>query len=198
MSVAQAILRSVRARGRGAVFTPKDFSRFGPRASIDQALSRLARDGSIRRVDRGIYTLPWVHPRLGPLAPGADAVVGALARQSGKPVQLTGAASANALHLSTQVFARAIWLTYGPNRSVMLGRLPIILQHVDPADAPCLGTVAGMAISALRYIGAGNIAPADVTRLKTGLRPDDKRRMYRVRNRLPDWLRDVVLQVGSA
>lgn len=198
MSLGQTILRSVRARGRGAVVTSKDFSAFGSRAAVDQALSRLAKDGSIRRIDRGVYDVPRVHPRIGVVAPSADAVVGALSRQSGEPVQLTGAASANALHLSTQVPARAIWLTYGPNRSVMLGRLQVLLQHVDRSVVPCLGTGAGMAISALQFIGAGNVSSQDITRLKAGLDAADKSRLYRVRNRLPLWLGAVVLKIAEA
>src|SRR5205085_2741887 len=45
-----AIWNRIRAKHRGWVFSPKEFAGLGGRAAIDQALSRLQRTGSIRRL----------------------------------------------------------------------------------------------------------------------------------------------------
>mgnify|MGYP000278786219 CR=1 FL=1 len=47
-AVADKIMKRVRAKGRGWVFTPKHFIDFGTRGSVDMALSRLAQAGEIR------------------------------------------------------------------------------------------------------------------------------------------------------
>ncbi len=41
-AMADKIMKRVRAKGRGWVFTPKHFIDFGTRGSVDMALSRLA------------------------------------------------------------------------------------------------------------------------------------------------------------
>ncbi len=53
--IADKIMKRVRAKGRGKwVCTPKDFLDLGSRAAVDQALSRLATSGDLRRVGRGL------------------------------------------------------------------------------------------------------------------------------------------------
>ena len=47
-AMADKIMKRVRAKGRGWVFTPKHFIDFGTRGSVDMALSRLAQAGEIR------------------------------------------------------------------------------------------------------------------------------------------------------
>jgi hypothetical protein len=72
--VSDRIIRRVRAKGHGWVFTPKHFVDFGTRGSIDMALSRLAKAGLIRRIDRGLYNYPRQHAKLGALSPDADSI----------------------------------------------------------------------------------------------------------------------------
>lgn len=198
MSLAQTILRRVHRRGLGTVFTARDFLDLGSRAAVDQALARLARAQDVHRVARGVYDLPRVHPRIGPLAPAPQRVAEALARQSGGHLQPDGAAAANALGLSTQVPAQSTWLTDKRSRRVVLGRLPVVVRHVDPRTNPFLGTPAGMTISALRHLGRGNVSDDALLRLSAVLAPADKRRLRRVQPQLPGWMRTAVARVASS
>lgn len=77
-SVPDQIMRRARACGRGGVFTPSDFLPLAGRAAVDQALSRLVKNGKLRRLARGLYDFPKVHPQLGLLAPAPDDVAQAL------------------------------------------------------------------------------------------------------------------------
>ncbi len=52
------ILDRIRQAGPGRVFTPKDFLDTVNRDAADQALSRLARSGAIKRLARGLYYTP--------------------------------------------------------------------------------------------------------------------------------------------
>src|SRR5262245_49748254 len=72
-TIANRILARAKRHGAGWVFSAKHLSDLGDRAAVDQALSRLARDRRIRRVTRGLYDLPRIHPALGPLSPDLDA-----------------------------------------------------------------------------------------------------------------------------
>src|SRR5258708_24009573 len=119
-SVPNRIMKRARAGGRGGVVTPRDFLDVAARAAVDQALSRLAKGGKLRRLARGLYDFPKVHPKLGPLSPAADDVAQALARETGSQAQIAGARAANALRRSTQAPAQSIYLTDGPSPRAVL------------------------------------------------------------------------------
>ena len=95
-SVPDRIMRRARTTGRGGVFTPSDFLDVAARAAVDQALSRLVKNGKLRRLARGLYDFPKVHAKLGLLSPTPDDIAQALARVTGSQVQISGARAANA------------------------------------------------------------------------------------------------------
>ncbi len=195
MSVTQTILRSARSRGRGAVFSAADFNKFGSRAAVDQALSRLSRRGAIRRICRGMYDLPKTHPRVGQIAPAPDAVARAVARKTRGRLQMSGPASANALGLSTQVPARSVYLTSGPSRRIPIGRQSVVLEHSSSPALLFPGTPAGMVIAALQYLGPEGASPGMLQHLSTRLDDTDKNRLKRIRRRVPGWLASAIDQI---
>ncbi|WP_231886720.1 DUF6088 family protein [Methylomonas methanica] len=81
---------------------PKSFYILGSRAAVDKTLSRLAKEGKLMRVSRGVYVAPQ-QGRFGTRPPSIEAVVLAIETSSGETVVANGAAYANALGLSTQV-----------------------------------------------------------------------------------------------
>ena len=122
ITVADKILARAKRHGAGWVFSAKHMRDLGARAAIDQALGRLVRDGSLRRLARGLYDLPQVHPVLGPLSPNPDAVAAAAAEQVGHRLQISPARAANALGLSSQVPAKIVYLTDGSSRKIKAGQ----------------------------------------------------------------------------
>jgi hypothetical protein len=190
-SMPDQIVRRLRARGRGAVFTPKDFLDLGARAAIDQALSRLVRKGTVRRLTRGLYDYPRISPKLGSLSPAPDAVAHAVAKQTGSAVQVAGAQAANLLGLSTQVPAQSTYLTDGPSRRVRIGRRVIDLRHASPRSLVAPGSTAGTVIQALRHVGHDAAMDA-ADALATTLSADDRRRLAREIINAPGWMRPIL------
>ncbi len=188
MPVAATILRRVRGQGLGTVFTWRDFDDLGSRATVDQALSRLASSGRVRRVDRGVYDLPRNHPTVGRLWPSADAVAQAVAKRTDSSLQVSGAAAVNALGLSTQVPAQVEYLTDGRSRTVNIGNLVVHLKHGNRVDMLLPNTRAGMAIVALRYLGRHAASKDVLQRLSASLDDADKQQLCQVRARLSGWL----------
>jgi len=86
---AHKIKRRIIGKGRGYVFTPRDFLDLGSRAAVDQALSRLADQGAVRRLARGIYDYPKQSPRFGALSPDMDTIARAIARKDSYVVQVS-------------------------------------------------------------------------------------------------------------
>ena len=101
--VQDTILDHLRRGSRGKVYTSKDLVHLGNRPAVDQTLSRLARDGTLQRLARGLYYYPRTNPRLGiVVSPNADEIAAALARQTGSRIAPSGAGGkpARAFHPS--------------------------------------------------------------------------------------------------
>jgi len=116
------IKQRIIGKGRGAIFAPSDFLDIGSRASVDQALSRLADQGVIRRLTRGLYDYPKKSPRFGFLSPSADDIAKAVARKDGQILQPSPSMAANQLGLSIQVPSKPTYMTDGPTRTKKVGR----------------------------------------------------------------------------
>ncbi|MHB8391022.1 MAG: DUF6088 family protein [Acidobacteriaceae bacterium] len=195
-SVPNRIMKRAQAAGRGRVYTPNDFLDVAARAAVDQALSRLVKTGRLRRLARGLYDFPKVHPKLGPLSPAADDVAQALARETGSRVQITGARAANALGLSTQVPAKNTYLTDGPARRVVLGKRVVDLRHAAPKHLIAPGSPAGTVVQALRDVGpAGAAAVAQVASRQ--LSASDKKTLASSVIQAPAWMRPTLVLIAT-
>ena len=196
-SVPDRVMKRVRASGRGSVFTPSDFLTVATRSSIDQALSRLVKGGQLRRLARGLYDFPKLHPKLGPLSPAPDDVAHALARETGSQVQIAGARAANALGLSAQVPAQSTYLTDGPSRRVVVGKRIVDLRHASPKHLIAPGSPAGTVVQALRHVGP--IRAADVAQVAARqLSANDKKTLASTALQAPAWMRPTLVSIANA
>lgn len=198
MTVTKNILQRIQRKGRGNVFTARDFVDLGSRAAVDQALSRLARRGVVRRLRRGLFDYPKVSKRLGVLSPSPDSVAGALARQTGSKVQVSGARAANLLGLTDQVPAKLVYLTDGPNRKARVGNQHIVLRHASSRNLAGLGRPTGIVFQALRYLGRKGVTKDTVRQLRAMLTRKQIEELQRDTLISPDWTRKVIQQIEAA
>lgn len=198
-------MKSVRARGKGAAFTWRDFAAFGNAAAVRQALSRLARRGYLRRVARGIYDWPQTlaSPVLAAmkivLAPDVSAVVEAIARRDGARIQPDGAQAANQLGLSTQVPARDSYRSTGSSHRIVLGKTVIQIRHAPPRLMAIRGNNAGAAltIAALSHLGAHDVDDDDIARLNRVLDVRDKAALRRAASKTYVWMRPILAKIAA-
>ena len=189
------VFRRIQSRGRGTVHVPTDFLDLGTRAAVDQALARLARRGEIRRLARGVYDYPNVHPRLGDLTPPLHQVADAIARSTGSRIQISGAQAANQLGLSSQVPAKSEYLTDGTTRVVRIGRQAIEFRHAAPRTLVGSGTAAGVVFQALRHVGRDHITSDVISRIREALAEDDLDVVSAHSNQAPAWMQPVLRQI---
>ena len=139
-SITDQITNRIKRKKPGWVFAPKDFLDVGTRAAVDQVLSRLVKQNMIRRLDRGIYDYPKQSKLLGTLSPTPDNIARAMA--SDDLVFPSGAMATNLLGLSTQVPAKASYLTNTTarlrrvaGRTIQLKRARVALMSNIPYHA---------------------------------------------------------------
>ena len=195
-NVQDEILDHLRHRNRGKVYTSKDFVHLGSRAAVDQALSRLARDGTIQRFARGLYYYPRTNPRLGiVVTPNADEIATALGRQTGSQIAPSGALAANRLGLSTQVPAKHVYLTDGRSREVRVGNQVFAMKHVAPKELPIGNPVSAAVFQALRYLGSDAIDDTVISRLRHRLSTKQRRQLLRDARYTTGWIADAVRKI---
>jgi len=148
----ESILHRVTTLPEGAPVSAKMLLHLGTRPAVDQSLSRLARRGKLIRAGRGMYVSP-VTSRFGTHAPSAHRLVEELSTQRGEIVVSSGATSANALGLTTQVPTQTIYWTSGRSRKLSLGKLVIQLEHVPSWQLAFAKENAGEIVRALAWAG---------------------------------------------
>ena len=195
-SVDAAILDRIQSRGPGYVHSPADFLDLGTRATVDQALSRNGRAGTLRKVGRGLYDLPKDHPMFGPLSTSSDAVVQAIARREGIRLQPSGAHLANALGLSDQVPVKAVYMTDGRTRRIRLGKVLILLKHASPRAMATAGTISGHVIQALRWMGKRHMDEAVINHLRRNLSADQKSQLMGDLHYAPAWTAEIMRRIA--
>src|SRR5713226_6440517 len=137
----------------GKVWTPVDFLDLAPRAAVDKALQRLARDRTVSRLDRGLYYRPGTNTLTGkPTTPDVRAIVDAIARRDQTRIVVDGLTAANDLGLTTAVPARVTVLTDARLRPIQMGNQRIVFQTVAPSRLYWAGRPAMRVVQALYWL----------------------------------------------
>lgn len=194
-AIATTILKRIRAKQRGWVFTPKDFLDVGTRAAVDQTLSRLAKKGLIRRLGRGVYDFPKQHPDLGTLSPNADDLAQALSAKTGDRVFPSGAMAANYLGLSTQVPAKTTYLTNGQSRTKKIAGRTITFKHARVPILDRLSLTANFMLQAFSYLGKDGIDDQAILHCAKRLNDRDIKGLSAATAYIPAWMADIIYQI---
>jgi hypothetical protein len=201
-SLAGKIMKRVRGHGRSKwVCTPKDFLDLGSRAAVDQALSRLFKNGVLRRISRGLYDLPRMSGILNRPAPAnIDAAVDALARRSNVKIVPDGIFAANQLGLTNAVPAKASYITNGTTKTVNIGSRTIYLRHVSQRLIDWTNRPAGCVVQALDWLGLSVADNPETINLLRKRVPDDlKRNLIDGKELLPSpWMISIVNKIAPA
>jgi len=190
MTLPENILQRAQSLAEGGILSPKEFLHQGNRAAVDQAFSRLAKEGKLLRVARGTYAAP-VSSKFGSRAPAPEKLVRALAKRSGEIVVPHGASAANTLGLTQQVPIREVYLTSGRTQTLKLGRGEILVKHA-PRWMLALGTrPAGAAVRALAWIGQAH-ADESLASLHRTLPQAEWKALASARATLPSWMAQAI------
>ncbi|PWD09160.1 hypothetical protein C4813_23895, partial [Salmonella enterica subsp. enterica serovar Rubislaw] len=118
MSVAALARQRVHRMKRGVPFSISGFYSLGSRASVQQAMSRLVKEGLLVRVERGFYSRPKPLKNLPSVnvVASANAVAAPWAKERGSKITLQGLAAASRLGPQTQAPGKPLPRTNGPPR----------------------------------------------------------------------------------
>ena len=189
-SLPQLIEKHASDLPEGALLCAKALLHLGSRAAIDQALSRLTRNGRLLRVCHGVYVRP-VETRFGSRPPAVDKVVASLSTLWGETITPSGGAEANALGFTTEVPVRPVYLTSGPSRRLKFGQVTVELRHAPRWQLVAPGRPAGGAVRALAWLGAEEVE-TNLEIVERRLSDEDMGELAETRAAIPAWLAEPV------
>ena len=189
------IVARIKRLGERKAFSAKDFLDIASRGTIDMALTSLTRLGIIRR---GLYDMPKVNRALGgDLSSDINEAARAIGRRQRWKIMPEGAWAANLLGLSTQVPAKIIYLTDGPNNEVPIGRRRIQFKHARPKVMAGLEGKFALVVQALRHLGKEGVGPREIETLRAALSPAEKRKLVKDTRFGVDWIYEVAKRIAE-
>ncbi len=179
----------ISALKKGEAFSAYDFLDIGPAGAINRALSRLADEGSIRRIIQGVYDQPEYSDFLQEYAaPQMDQVAHALARRFKWTIAPSEDTALNILHLSTQVPAAWGYVSDGPYRSYHYNQTEIVFKHKATREIKNLSGNTLLLIQALRGLGKNNISEESVRIMRRFFSKYDREIIMKEMQSAPAWI----------
>ena len=198
MDLRQLIKRRLKARGRGYAFTRKDMLDLASSGTLGRVLVRLVEDGTIRRIDRGLFDYPRINEKLGGrLSPDIDQIAQALARKFRWTIVPQGALAANRLGLTRQVPARYVYLSDGPTRQIKIGSRTVRFQHARPKDLRADNVLSATVIQTMRHLGRDAVDQEVIKALRNMIAAEDRKHLVEDTRYGTDWIHQVAKQLAG-
>lgn len=201
-SVSEQILATIRRRGRGSVFSQRDFARMGERKAVDMALARLADRGLIRRVARGVYDYPRFSDILQQeLAPDIGKVAEAIAKKFNWRIQPSGPTAENVIGLSTQVPAKYVYRSDGRTCLYRINKTVLAFAHAPLKEASFKHSESGLIVAALKAVGEDRITEHVTAKIRAWLPPGMRSKVLKDTEATTGWvyaaIRKICREVGD-
>lgn len=195
MNTSAQTKKAVKAMRKGKPFTTRHFLKYGSRAAVDKALSRLVKEGVITRVSRGVFVRPELNKYVGEVPPKPIEVAKAIANKksskgSKEKVSISGAEAALAFGLTTQVPTRPVYYTTSESKSFKLNNLEVQMRHVSPAILEYAERPSGNALIALLYLGEEKVNLSVIRSVTSKLPEGEFELLKSGRASMPSWLSD--------
>ena len=192
-SIENKIISRVYGKGRGWVFSKKDFARLGSPESLDLALYRLEKKGTIRRVLRGLYDYPGFSELLDQeLSPDTHQVARALSRKFGWRIYPSGPTALNLMGLSTQVPGRIVYLSDGPARSYDVGNTELTFKNAALKETGFKLPESALIVQGLKSLGQDRITPQVIIHIRDWLAPELQSRVLKDTQTATGWVYDAI------
>lgn len=174
----------------GEPFSSSVLRPFASTENIRQILNRLVNAREIKRVARGIFVKPK-QLSSGEQYPLSFEIAQALTKSTGETIIVHGAEAARQLQLTTQVPMRLVFYTNGNTRILKIANRTIRLKHVNPSRLIAPGTMAGLVISALWYLGREAVTAETLSTVKQRISEEEFKETIALTEKMPAWMSDI-------
>lgn len=197
-SLEKQVLGLIKKKGRGNFVFASDFTSLGEQKTINKVLERLAKDGTIIRISRGVYYYPKIDKvlGLGVLYPTLEDIAEGIAKRDKARIVPTGIYALNRLGFSTQIPMNIVYLTDGSERKLNLSNgTSIQFKYTAPRNLAFKSQLAMLLTFAFKTIGKENITQEILTHTKELLAKDEKSIIEQDYNLMPAWVSSIIKSV---
>jgi hypothetical protein len=178
-NVHKHIEHSISRRKKGELIFPTDFRGKGTQSAVKMALSRIAKEGKLKRLAHGIYYVPKIDSIFGAIYPAPEEVAEAIAKKEKIRIKPSGSYALHRLGLTTQVPTRLVYITDGENRQIKIEKTIIKFKATTPKKMALEGQLSSLVISALEELNIQNIDSETERKIKEILQKEEPRRLIR-------------------
>ena len=181
----------------GTVFVPSDFFDIAEAVKVNMCLNRMAKNGELNLVMRGVYAKPRYSMMLNKnVPPHSDNIAKAIARNYGWTVVPCGDSALNKLGLSTQVPATLSYVSDGPYKTYKADGVTLNFKRTNSKnELIAVSYKTALMIQALKAIGKDNVTDEVLRRLSKILNNNDKKKALQESQRITTWVYDCVRRV---
>ncbi|MEA1954816.1 MAG: DUF6088 family protein [Campylobacterota bacterium] len=186
----------ISGHGRGWAFSANDLLEKFSRQQADNVLSDLMKDGKIRRVCRGIYDYPKYSEFLKQnLSPDIDLVARAFARKFNWRIEVLGDTALNMFGLSTQVVAKYIYLSDGPNRTYDILGTTLEFKKSSLKNIGFKYKESSLIVQALKVLGKERITDDVVETIRKRIEPKMYLKILKDTQSSTVWIYEAIKQI---
>lgn len=178
-SVHKYIEHSILRRKKGDLIFPTDFRGKGTQTAVKTAMSRLYREGKLKKLAHGIYFVPKIDPLFGAILPAPEEVAESIAKKEKVRILPAGAYALHRLGLTTQVPTKLVYITDGENRQIKIGKTVIRFKATTPKKMSLKGQLSSLVILALDEINPANIDNDTANKIKAILQKENPSQLKR-------------------
>ena len=191
------VLFCIAGHGRGWAFSSVDLINKFDRQQIDNVLSDLSKDKKIRRVARGIYDYPKYSELLQKeLSPDIEQAARAIGRKFNWRIEISGETALNILNLSTQIQAKYVYLSDGPNKSYKLfNDVEIEFKKSVLKDIGFRYKESSLIVQALKSLGKEHITDEIIEKIKEQIEPKMHERILKDTQSTTVWVYEIIKQI---
>ena len=197
MKLYDSVFYFISGHGRGWAFSSNDLIKKFERQQIDNVLSDLEKAKKIRRVSRGIYDYPKYSELLQKeLSPDIEQVARAIGRKFNWRIEVSGESALNILNLSTQIQAKYIYLSDGPNKSYKLfNDVEIEFKKSVLKDIGFKYKESSLIVQALKSLGKEHISDEIIEKIKEQIEPKMYEKILKDTQSTTVWVYEIIKQV---
>lgn len=197
MKLYDSVFYFISGHGRGWAFSSNDLIQKFERQQIDNVLSDLVKAKKIRRVSRGIYDYPKYSELLQKeLSPDIEQVAQAIGRKFNWRIEVSGESALNILNLSTQIQAKYIYLSDGPNKSYKLyNDVEIEFKKSVLKDIGFRYKESSLIVQALKSLGKEHISDEIIEKIKEQIEPKMYEKILKDTQSTTVWVYEIIKQI---
>ena len=184
---------------QNSLFSIKDFSDIGEYKSLKVILSRLTKEGLIKREIDGLYSKPEYSDFLQEfVSVPIDSVAKKLAEKFSWHISPTGNAALNTLKLSTQVPAHYVYLSDGPYREYNIGGTILEFKHTNNNMISLLSENSNLLVQSLKSLGKGNVTSEVKRKIRENFSQDELNKILKETQNVTSWIYECIKNIAAA